>query len=361
MTRRRIILLLIPHLGGGGAERVAALLACGFNRARYEVHVGLVTQDGTSEHGLPPWVTVHGLGARRVRRAGLAVLRLMWILRPDVVLSGMAHLNKLILLLRPLFPRNTRVLVRQNGQVSADGGPGSWKLYPRADAIICQTMAMATELTAVAGSDRAMCVLPNPVDVDGIRLLARQAVSQWGGPGPHILAVGRLAGEKGFDLLLQAFASLRSKFPQADLTILGEGRERPALEMLAWVLGVGSSVRMPGHVAYPAEWYPEATVFVLSSRHEGLPNALLEAAAGGLPIVATRASAGLMSLIEGQPGVWVAREASAAEIAEALHEAIQMAQIHPRFLHGWVEPFRLDAALAQYEALIEEQFSGVER
>ncbi len=361
MIRRRIILLLIPHLGGGGAERVAELLARGLNRDRYDVHVGLVTQTRTAAEELPPWVTVHGLGARRVRWAGLPVLRLIWTLRPDVVLSGMAHLNKLVLLLRPLFPGNTRVLVRQNGQVARDAGPGSWKLYPRADAIICQTMAMAAELTALAGGERAMRVLPNPIDVDGIRLQARHGAGHWAGPGPHILAIGRLSGEKGFDLLLHAFASLRSDFPQADLAILGEGREKPALEMLAWVLGLGSSVRMPGHVAYPAEWYAGATLFVLSSRHEGLPNALLEAAAGGLPIVATRASAGLVGLIEGQQGVWIAREASASGIAEALKDAICTAQNHPRFAHGWVEPFRLDAALAQYEALIEEQFSGAAR
>jgi glycosyltransferase involved in cell wall biosynthesis len=356
-----MILLLIPHMGGGGAERVAALLAGGLNRDRYEVHVGLVIETGTVAQELPPWVTVHGLGAKRVRRAGLAVLRLIWTLRPDVVLSGMSHLNKLVLLLRPLFPRNTRVLVRQNGQVAADAGPGSWKLYPRADAIICQTMAMSSELTAIAGAEGAMRVLPNPIDVNGIRLQARRAAAQWAGPGPHVLAVGRLAGEKGFDLLLQAFASLRNEFPQADLAILGEGRERPALEMLAWVLGLGSSVRMPGRVEFPAEWYSGATAFVLSSRHEGLPNALLEAAAGGLPIASTRASAGLVGLIEGQPGVSVARETSAAGIAEALKDAIQAARNQPRFAHRWVEPFRMDTALAQYEALIEEQFSGAAR
>jgi glycosyltransferase involved in cell wall biosynthesis len=361
MIQRRIILLLIPHLGGGGAERVAALLARGLNRDRYDVHVGLVTETETAARELPAWVTVHALGARRVRRAGLAVVRLVWKLRPDVVLSGMAHLNKLVLLLRPFFPRNARVLVRQNGRVEGDGGPGFWKLYPRADAIICQTLAMATEIAAVAGGERAMRVLPNPVDVDQVRLQARQAANRWTGPGPHMLAVGRLSEEKGFDLLLQAFARVRSDFPQADLAILGEGRERPALEMLAWVLGLGSSVRMPGYVACPAEWYPGASIFALSSRHEGLPNALLEAAAGGLPIVSTRASAGLVGLIEGQAGVWLTRETSAAAITEGLQHAIETAQNHPRFPHAWVEPFRMDAALAQYEALIEEQFSGAAR
>lgn len=203
-----------------------------------------------------------------------------------------------------------------------------------------------------------MRVLPNPVDVDGIRLLEQQPPTHWTGAGPHILAAGRLAPEKGFDLLLQAFAVLRSAFPRAGLVILGEGRERPALEMLAWVLGLGSSVRLPGHVENPAEWYAGTTVFVLSSRHEGLPNALLEAAAGGLPIVATPASPGLVDLIDGQPGVSLAAEISASGIAQALRHAIQTAETQPRFRHHWVEAFRMDEALAQYEALIEEQFSG---
>lgn len=358
MHRRRIVLLLIPHLGGGGAEQVAALLARGLDPSRYEVHLALVTQTASAARQMPQSITVHGLGLRRVRWAGWRLLRLVWKLRPDVVLSGMAHLNRLVLSLRPLFPKNTRLLVRQNAHFPAHRHARSSTLYSRAEAIICQTPAMATEFAARGGSPCAVRVLPNPVDADDIRLRARHAPVRWPGPGPHVLAVGRLAREKGFDLLLPAFADLRSTFPPARLAILGEGRERPALQMLAWTLGLADSVRMPGYVDHPAEWYPGATVFVLSSRHDALPNALLEAAAGGLPIVATPASAGLVELLQGRPGVWLARDTTPGAISHALRQAIDAARHQPRFAHEWIEPFRIDAALPRYQALIEEQFAA---
>ena len=102
-------------------------------------------------------------------------------------------------------------------------------------------------------------------------------------------------------------------------------------------------------------------MFVLSSLHEGLPNALLEAAAGGLPIVTTRASAGLVELVNGREGVWLAGETSADGIAHAMTQALRAANPQQRFAHPWVNAFRMDEAVAQYEALIEEQLAGAPR
>src|SRR5664279_4808635 len=119
MAKRTRVLLLIPHLDGGGAEHVTALLACGLSQEKYELHLGLVTQASSDSLSFPPWVTLHALGARRVRSGVFGLLRLVRRLKPDVILSGMAHLNFLVLLLRLFFPSATRVLVRQNGTVSA--------------------------------------------------------------------------------------------------------------------------------------------------------------------------------------------------------------------------------------------------
>jgi len=115
---RARLLLLIPHLGGGGAERVMELLAQGLNSQKYELHLGLVTGLVTqleidAKEDLS-FVRVHCLGAARVRGGALRLLKLVRRLQPDLILSGMFHLNFLVLLLRPLFPRKTRVLVRQN-------------------------------------------------------------------------------------------------------------------------------------------------------------------------------------------------------------------------------------------------------
>jgi glycosyltransferase involved in cell wall biosynthesis len=355
MFGRPTILLVIPHLGGGGAERVVEHLAGGLNHERFDIHLALVTQREAAGFALPAWVTVHGIGARRVRTGWWRLLRLTWRIKPDVILSGLTHLNMLLLLMRFLFPRKTRVLVRQNGCVVAGNSINAYRrLYPRADAVVCQTAAMAADLGRLAGVNRNLRVLPNPVDLAKIRAAALCTPSLWNGPGPHLLAVGRLAPEKGFDLLLQAFARVRDRFPSADLTIVGEGRERRTLEMLAWLLGIRAAVRLVGHVEHPAAWFRGATVFVLSSRREALPNAVLEAAAGGLPIVATAVSQGLVDLSCGAPGIWFAENVSAEAIAKALEDALQKLSPGRRFAHAWVDAFSKDRAIAAYEACIDE-------
>jgi glycosyltransferase involved in cell wall biosynthesis len=243
-------------------------------------------------------------------------LRLVWRLRPGVILSGAPEVSFLALLLRPLFPPKTRVLVRQNATVSAAlafcGLPlyTRWLyrlLYRHADRVICQSRAMAEDLARELGlGAEQIAVLPNPVDVEGIRA-ASKAPHQWAGPGPHLVAAGRLAPEKGFDMLLNALAAVRGRFPHADLIVAGAGQEETALKSLCHSLGLEAAVSFAGQVDCPYAFFPGATVFVLSSRYEGMPNALLEAAAAGLPLVALPASGGVRDLLRGQPGAWLAR------------------------------------------------------
>jgi glycosyltransferase involved in cell wall biosynthesis len=348
MAQRIRILLLIPHLGGGGAEQVTALLARGLSSNKYELHLGLVTQSSAANPSLPPWVVIHALGASRVRAGALPLLRLVQRLKPDVILSGMAHLNFLVLLLRPFFPSGTRVLVRQNATVSAalaHGGLPSYTrllyrlLYRRADRVICQSRAMAVDLVGELDVEiERITVLPNPVDFDGIRA-AKNDPSRWTGPGPHLLAIGRLSQEKGFDLLLQAFAAVRLRFPHADLLIAGAGPEEAALKAQCSSLGLGAAVCFAGHLNRPYSCFPGATLFVLSSRHEGMPNALLEAAAAGLPIVALPSSGGVADLLRDRPGAWLATDISAAALANSLLAALQTLHPEQQRLHADSPPF----------------------
>jgi glycosyltransferase involved in cell wall biosynthesis len=362
-------LLLIPHLGGGGAERVTALLTRRLSPAKYEIHLGLMTQSACPSECLPAFATVHSLGAKRVRSAALPLLRLVRSLKPDVILSGMAHLNFLVLLLRPFFPRKTRVLVRQNSTASSSlpqlpryTGLLYRLLYPSADRIVCQTEAMADDLTRQSGIQPSrMQVLFNPVDTDAIHALINSHPTQWFGPGPHLLAIGRLSREKGFDLLLEAFSSLRLKFPCADLTIVGEGPEEAALKTMRRTLRLETSVHFPGYVLHPESYFPGATLFVLSSRHEGLPNALVEAAAGGLPIVGLPSSDGVARLLDGKRGTWIADQVSSKALTGALLRALRSINSGQRFEHSWVEPFGMDRALKGYESLIDETLCGARR
>jgi len=407
LDERPRVLLLVPHLGGGGAEQVFALLARGLSRAKYEVHLGSITDTVVLLGAFPPEVTIHALGSTRIRNAGFRVLALIRRLRPKVILSGMYHLNFLVLLLRPLLPRSTRVLVRQNGFVSAvlTSGelPGYTRLFYRmlyrhADRVICQSATMADDMVPELGIRRhRLVVLANPIDVDAIRSAVHNSPSTgcinaawpaqgipqglkpqnllcfcgtakavpfqnpiyatssslWTGSGPHLLAVGRLVHEKGFDLLLRALSTLREQVPDADLTILGSGSREGALKELCDDLGIQSAVRFAGHIAQPWIYFSGASMFVLSSRHEGMPNALLEAAAAGLPLVALPAAGGVAELLRGQPGAWVATDVSAEALAARLLEALQALQPGQRFTHEFIEPFRLERAIHGYEQLID--------
>jgi len=340
-----------------------ALLARNLPAEKYELHLGLITQANAGSEALSASVHLHPLGAPRVRAGAFRLLRLVRTLRPTLILSGMAHLNFLVLLLRPFYPRGTRVLVRQNGTISsilAFGGEPWYTrllyrlLYRRADGVICQTQAMADDLARVLGvRQNRLSVLLNPVNVEEIRnFLDLNTVSQ-SGASPCLMAVGRLVREKGYDLLLCAFASLRNEFPDASLVIAGEGSEEAALKAECHELGLDAAVRFTGHVDRLWTLYPAATLFVLPSRHEGLPNALLEAAAAGLPIVALPASGGVADLLREQPGAWLAPEVSATALTDSLLDALRSLQPGERFAHSFVESYRLDRAIQAYERLID--------
>lgn len=366
MTQRPRILLLIPHLGGGGAEQVTALLAEGLSRDKYELHLALVTQTDPGTKSLPAGVAIHSLGARRVRSAAFRLLRLIRRLKPDLILSGMAHLNFLVLLLRPFFSRRTRICVRQNGTVSAALALDPHRrftrllyrlLYRRADRVICQTPAMAKDLrNEVDVPEKLLTVLANPIDLENLRAISMRSSQSENIPssrGPRLLAVGRLAHEKGFDLLLHALLAVRQVHREVHLMIAGNGPEESMLRALSSQLGIESAVSFLGHVDRPCALFSDTTLFVLPSRHDAMPNALLEAAACGLPIAAMPASQGLVDLLQHQPGVWLAEEVNAPALSMALLRALDQLSPSQRFPHPFIQQFSFPQAIAAYEDLID--------
>lgn len=363
MSQRRTLLLLVPHLGGGGSERVTLLLARELSKTMYDVHLGVLSPSGHPADCLPATATVHALGAKRVREAGPAIVRLVRSLKPDVLLSTAPHLSFLILMLQPFLPSRTRIVVRQSHMPSARFRSSRWPdnsrllyrlLYPRADRVICQTYAMAADLSQHTGVPiERINVLPNPVGTRSIHCSAAARGEVWGTHAPRLVAIGRLAHEKGFDLLLEAFSSVRDRHPDALLCILGKGPQESRLREVARRLELGNSVHWAGEVVEPAIYFAGATCYVLSSRTEGLPNALLETAAAGLPLICTPCSGGVIDLLEGTPGVWIAREFTATALALSLLDAIETLSPGQRFQHGWMQEFQLSNAVARYEDLFD--------
>jgi glycosyltransferase involved in cell wall biosynthesis len=159
-------------------------------------------------------------------------------------------------------------------------------------------------------------VIPNPVVVDDASITAGHTVNF--GWSRRVIALGRLASEKGFDLLVEAFGRVAWDFPDWGLAILGEGPERSRLEGHIERCGLAGRVRLPGAVANPFPTLRAADLFVLSSTTEGFGNALVEGMACGLPVVATDCWHGPQDLVrDGVEGLLVP-PGDASSLAAAL-------------------------------------------
>ncbi|MFF0051717.1 glycosyltransferase [Streptomyces sp. NPDC005498] len=138
------------------------------------------------------------------------------------------------------------------------------------------------------------------------------------GPGLSLLAVGRLVPSKGYDILLTALATLVETVPTARLRIVGDGPEKARLVALAERLGLAGRITFLGArgVDDVRKEYARADLFVISSRDEGLPRTLLEAASAAVPVVATRVG-GIPAAVSGWPGIALVRPEAGA-LAEGL-------------------------------------------
>ena len=209
--------------------------------------------------------------------------------------------------------------------------------YRWASLHIVQTRATGDWLNQHLGAEPQL-VLPNPVQwplprfepqVDPQGWLDQQGVAAG---APVLLAAGTKAHQKGFDLLVRAFAELLQKESQAQLVILGLTREvyrgkdqqKALRRLLRQHPRAQSQLHFPGRVGNMRDWYQRATLFVLPSRYEGFPNVLLEAMAEGCCCVAADCPHGPADLLRHDTdGVLMPRQARAAIWAETMAQLLR--------------------------------------
>jgi len=154
-----------------------------------------------------------------------------------------------------------------------------------------------------------------------------------------------LRPQKDFPTLIQAFAHVRRAYP-ARLLILGEGEERPALEALVRQLGLEQDVSLPGFAVNPYPYMARASLFVLSSRWEGLPGVLIEALYCGAPLVATDCPSGPREILrDGQYGQLVP-VGDVTALAQAIETTLVSRTQGPP-PESW-QSFELEAVVNQY-------------
>lgn len=302
------IAFLIHELGPGGAERVLVHLANGLTGRGHEVTIHTLNAKPDSPfYPLDTRVRHIPLGLHGLpRRTGLIwtlrhVVRLVLNLRqhlrneaPEILVPFIDTTNIFALLAAMGLPLPVVVSERSDPRQA----PLRWiwralrqLTYPRATALVVQSAEVRAFFPFWVR--RKTVVIPNPVPPPPSQATCPTTERS----RRRMIAVGRLGPEKGFDLLLEAFAQVAAKIPAWELEIWGEGPERNSLEAIRNRLGLTGRVRFPGTTTDIHARYAQADLFVLSSRFEGFPNALCEAMSHAMPVVATSCSGGVRDII----------------------------------------------------------------
>lgn len=277
---------------------------------------------------------------------------------PEVIISFMDVTNVLTILATRRL--GLRVIISERSVPSHYPIEKAWlqlrrMTYSRADVVVAQTAQVAQWV-----EDNMKCqkvvVIPNPVSIGEVTNSSLSLLDVIGTQtkAPTIIAMGRLGEEKGFDLLIKSFAMLKSSHPDWRLVIFGEGQERGNLTSLSKDLGVSDKVFMPGVVKNPSHFLRQADIFVMSSRYEGFPNALLEAMACGLPVISYDCPGGPGEIIrDGIDGLLVKPEDVNA-MANAMKRLIGNEDERLRFGSHATEVcdrFSMDKIMQMWEAL----------
>ena len=285
------IALVITALGAGGAERI--LLGMAHGGAAEGAAGTLITFEppGTKPYyRVDPRVELRQLDLEAVRRPRwraawqsveriIALRRALRACQPDVAIAFLAKVNVISVLATRGLRLPLIVSERNNPQRQRFNPVWVWlrhRLYTRADGFVTPSegvMRCFPRRLRARGK-----VIPNPVELPA-SVPARAASRK-------LVAVGRLVHQKGFDLLLQAFARIAPAHPEWRLVIWGEGPERDTLKELREKLGLRRRVDLPGLTGRPGQWTDDAGLFVLSSRFESFGNVITEAMASALPVVA---------------------------------------------------------------------------
>lgn len=333
MTGKHIA-IVISGLGAGGAEIVVTQVAAHWITQGNRVSIlAFDTPDDPIFHPMPKEAEIQRLGLFPQQRhfgAYVAIPRKLARLRrvikrdrPDVVVSFLTK-NNLLALMATIGTSIPVICSERNNPERQHAHPfwnAALKLgYRRAALIICQTNAVKRCFPLAVRPK--IKVISNPIRSPGN--------PGEGSAPPRIVAVGRLTHQKGFDILLAAFAQLHRQFPDWQLDIWGEGADRPDLERLIRTLGLEGRAALRGVSPRPGSWVEGADIFVLSSRYEGFGNALGEAMAAGLPVVSTLCDFGTDEMVaDGYDGLLVATEDPAA-LAQGMARLMNDAPLRER-------------------------------
>lgn len=334
------IAVVFPGLVGGGVEVMMPTLAAGLHA--HGLEVDMVVAKASGEKHIPDAnIPIHLLETRNAVTTTFRLVHYLQTREPEVLISGPVIMNLTAILAAKRVRRRPLVIITERGNLSCDIRREHRKslkmqsiphlmrlLYRFADGIVAPSPAPFDDplfKETVNVNTLPHAIIPNPLRsefrYDLADTITRSAPRQERSL-PMLLAIGRLAEQKGHDTLLRAVARLSRIGIAVDLTILGEGPLRIMLNDLAGELGIADHVTMPGYVLDPRPYFRQADIFVMPSRWEAFGNAKLEAMASRKPMVLSKAVAESGGdIVDGENALVVPVDDSAA-LAKAINRLI---------------------------------------
>lgn len=353
------IAFAIAALGAGGAERVLSLITASWVADHRITVISFDSADDAIFHQFHPRTELVRLDIPMIGRGRLGAIfatltrvyrlrRTLGSLDPDAVISFLTKINVLTLIASLGTCRRVIISERNNPRMQAANS--IWNgmlalLHWRAAAIVMPT----NDSLAFLGhrARRRACVIGNPIELPA-PLTPRKG-------SPVLAAVGRLTAQKGFDLLIAAFAAIAARHPDWTLRIWGEGELRGDLERQVHALGLADRIALPGNSNGREEWVRGADAFVCSSRHEGFGNALAEAAAAGLGVVSFDCPFGPSDIIRHERTGLLVPVGDTGALAAALDRLLGDSRLRERLGEAArkdMTRFGVDGIVAQWDALL---------
>ncbi len=362
MHVNRSILIVVSTLTAGGAERAASEIANAWAMRGSRVAlltISSVQSDHYRLHANVMRIAVNLIwDSKGLWDALLSNLRRSFTLRreilrfrPDVVITFADQTNMRVL--AAMLGTGTPVIVSERIDPRVHRISRGWSLarrllYPFSAALVVQTRSVASWAVQVVHKKKVR-VIPNFVR-------AMNFVSSRTN-GHYLLAMGRLDAQKGFDLLLKAYAASSARELGFRLKIVGVGHELGNLTALGRQLGIEGYLDFPGASLTPEVEMMQATMFVLSSRFEGFPNVLVEAMALGCAVIATDCPSGPAEIItDGRDGLLVPTEDIAA-LTRALDRLLKSPELRKKLGDAATEircRLSIERVLEKWDAVVEE-------
>lgn len=281
------ILFLITGLKSGGAERVMANLSNEFVKIGHMVAI-VVMKNAETDYELDDRVkfvganAVNSKGKNNILKGFRFYIKKVKEFNPDIIVSFLPKTNIFAVIGKILYFKNIPVITCERANPASRKGVIKFlndKLFVKADGCAFQTNE-AKEYYNIKDIKKT-CILKNPISNEF-------CVERYNGERKkEIVTAGRLYEQKNHALLIKAFSKIANKYVDYKLIIYGEGPLKRDLIDLSNSLGLSNRVKFPGRVDNINEKIYDASILVLSSDFEGMPNSLLEAMALGLPVVST--------------------------------------------------------------------------